>query len=92
MSLVNMNAVKIEWWGHMQLRSFWEHNRCGKGRHRLVLRPVSFIAYIMDLEEQTSSTMITFTDDSELCGLLNAQEEGNEVLDNCEQPSTSGNN
>lgn len=58
----------------------------------MVLRPVSLIAYIMNLEEQTSSTMITFTDDSELCGLLNAQEEGNDVPDNCEQASTSGNN
>lgn len=46
----------------------------------------------MDLEEQTSSTMITFTDDSELCGLLDTQEEGNKVPDNREQASTSGDN
>lgn len=46
----------------------------------------------MDLEEQTSNTVITFTDDSDLCGLLNTQEEGNKVLDNCEQASTSGDN
>lgn len=62
------------------------------GRHRLVLRPVSFLVYIRDLGEQTSNTLITFTDDSELCGLLDTQEEGNKVPDNCEQAGTSGDN
>lgn len=57
-----------------------------------MLRLVSFIVYIMDLEEQASNTVITFTDDSDLCGLLNTQEEGNKALDNCEQASTSGDN
>lgn len=42
--------------------------------------------------EQTSNTTITFTDDSESCGLFNTQEEVNKVLDNCEQASTSGDN
>lgn len=70
--------------------AFWNITSAGKGRHRSVLRLVSFIVYITDLEEQTSSTVITFTDDSELCGLLSTQEEGNKVLDNCEQASTSG--
>lgn len=46
----------------------------------------------MDLEELTSSTVITFTDDSELCGLLYTQEEGNKVLDNREQASTLADN
>lgn len=44
----------------------------------------------MDLEEQTSNTVITSTDDSDLCGLFNTQEEGNKVLDNHEQASTLG--
>ena len=89
---VNTNAVSIEWRGHTQRGSVLEHNWSRKRRHRLVLRPVSFTVYIMDLEEQTLSTVITFTDDSELCGLLNTQEEGNKVPDNCEQASTSRDN
>lgn len=87
-----MNAVRMEWRGRTQHGSVLQHNRWRKGRHRLVLRPVSFIVYIMDLEELTSSTVITFTDDSELCGLLYTQKEGNKVLDNREQASTLADN